>query len=332
MGRPSSSLATLRPDLAGGFVQFDLEASRRGFIWQRILPVLEVDLAADTFGKIKLESLLRNVETRRASRSGYQRGEWEFETDSYATIEHGWEEPIDDNEARRYRHYFDFEQIAAARAYDAVLRHAERRVAELLFNTTTYTGATLTTAVDDEWDDLTNADPVADIDAAKEKVWELTGQKANVLVINDKVFRSLRKCENVIDKIHSEGAGSSIAQGNVTAATLATVFDIDYILIGDGPQNTANPGQSRSLSRIWSDDYAWVGKVAVSNDLQEACIGRTFHWSEDGSQIMGAVETYRDETIRSDIVRVRNQTDEKILYKECGHLLSNITTATASSS
>lgn len=332
MGHPSESLATLRPDLSGGFIQFDLEASRRGFIWQQILPVIEAGLAADAFPKIKLESLLRDVDTKRNPRAGYGRDEFEFEDDSYATVEHGWEEPIDDNEARRYRHYFDFEQIAAGRTYDAVLRHAERRVAALLFNTTTYTGSSLTTAVDDEWDDLTNADPVADIEAAKEKVWSGTGLDANALVINKKVFENLRRCENVIDKVHSEGAGQSIAQGDITAAMLARVFNLPKIIVAGASRNSANVGQTRSIARIWSSEYAWIGRVAETNDLQDPCIGRTFHWAEDGSDIMGTFETYRDEKIRSDVVRVRNQTHEKILYTECGHLLTNITTEAESSS
>jgi hypothetical protein len=35
---------------------------------------------------------------------------------------------------------------------------------------------------------------------------------------------------------------------------------------------------------------------------------------------------YRDEVVRADIVRVRHDVDEKILYPEVGQLLKNITT------
>ena len=330
MGSPSSSLATLRPDLAGGFLQFDLEADRRGFIGHRVFPVLEVGLAADTIPKITLESLLRNVDTTRAPRSNYSRDNYEFTTDSYATQEHGWEEVVDDSQARRYRHFFDFEQVAASRCMDAVLRHAERRIADAIFNATTF--ASYTTAVDDEWDDLTNADPVADVEAAKAAVWTQTGLDANCLIINRDVFNNLRRCENVIDKIHSEGAGKSIVQADITVEQIARVFNLRYVLVGSGAQNSANPGQTRSLSRIWSNEYAMVCRIAETNDIAEPCIGRTFHWAEDGSDIMATFETYRDEQKRADIVRARNETAEKMLYTECGHLLSNITTASSSSS
>ena len=68
-----------------------------------------------------------------------------------------------------------------------------------------------------------------------------------------------------------------------------------------------------------------VARVAETQDHREPCIGRTFHWGEDGSTIGGTVETYRDENIRSDIVRNRLDVDEKRLVIESGHLLTNIT-------
>jgi hypothetical protein len=69
-----------------------------------------------------------------------------------------------------------------------------------------------------------------------------------------------------------------------------------------------------------------VCRVATGLDIREACIGRTFHWSADGSSIGGTIEEYRDETVRSAIIRVRHDVDEVVMYPQAGHLLSNITT------
>jgi hypothetical protein len=66
--------------------------------------------------------------------------------------------------------------------------------------------------------------------------------------------------------------------------------------------------------------------VATDQDIRTPCVARTFHWSEDGSQIGGTVETYYDDPRRSNIVRVRHQVDELVLYPETGHLISNVTT------
>ena len=90
-------------------------------------------------------------------------------------------------------------------------------------------------------------------------------------------------------------------------------------------KNTANEADSVSLSSVWSNEYAMVCRVATSNDMHEACIARTFHWGADGSSVGGTVESYRDETVRGEIIRVRHDVDEVVMYPEAGHLLSNIT-------
>jgi hypothetical protein len=64
-----------------------------------------------------------------------------------------------------------------------------------------------------------------------------------------------------------------------------------------------------------------VCRVATGNDFREPCIGRTFHWAGDGSSIDGAIESYRDEVVRSNIIRVRHDVDEVVLYAQAGHLL-----------
>lgn len=326
MPNPTSSLATLRPDLASSFMEYDLEADAMGYIGSRVLPVAEVGKQSGSFGKIPLEQLLQTRDTARAPGSGYSRGKFTFTSSTYACQEHGAEEPIDDREAQMYREYFDAEQISAARAYSAVLRNAEIRIADAVFNSTTWTGSSLTTGITHEWDDHTNAVPLDDVEAAIMKVYDGSGLWPNALIINRKVFRNLRQCDQVIERIEASGAGNPANASDVTLAMLAAVFDLDNIIVAGVSKNTADEGQSASISQIWSDEYAMVCKVAMSNDFREPCIGRTFHWGEDGSTIGGTFESYRDETIRGDVIRVRHDVDELILYPEAGHLISNVTT------
>lgn len=321
---PAQQLATLRPDLAT-FQEFDLEMDRRGFIATQVAPVIEVGQQSGTFGKIPLEQLLQNRETRRAPGSGYARGNWKFEPASYATEEHGAEEPVDERESKIYANYFDAEQVAASRAYDVVLRNAERRMADKIFDPVTWTGSALTTGVSEEWDDYENATPDLDIEEAVQLVYANSGLWPNALVVNRKVFRNLRLCEKLWDRFRAQGF-VDVRPGNITAQQLAAVFDLEYVIVAGSSKNTAAEGQAASLASIWSDEYAMVCRVATSNDMREPCIARTFHWSADGSQIGGTIETYYEEQTRSQIVRVRHEVAEMVLYPEMGHLLSNITT------
>jgi hypothetical protein len=325
MPTPSSSTATLRPDLAE-FMEFDLESEKQGYIALKVLPVIESGLQADNPGKVPLESLLFAGDTKRNSGSNYNRGSYKFERFQFATKENGWEEPIDDRDEKRYRYLLQVDRIANARAAGVVARNQEQRVADLVFNTTTWTGASLTTAITHEWDDAVNAVPITDVEAAVQKVYDGSGLKANALVVNWKVFRNLRNCDSIIERINAQGAGAPSKASDINVQMLAQVFDLDYVIVAGASKNTANEGQAAAISQIWSGEYAMVCRVSTSPDMRDPCIGRTFHWSEDGSSIGGTVEEYYEEQSRSRIIRVRHETDEVIMYPQAGHLLSNITT------
>jgi hypothetical protein len=324
---PATSLSSntnLRPDLAA-FFEFDLEMEKNYYIGTKVLPVVDTSLQADDPGKIPLEALLQEVDTRRQSNGGYNRGSWQFDRFVYATKENGWEEPIDEREEKRYKDKIQIEQIAYSRATNFVMKNHEKRVAGLVFNPTTWNGASLTTGVSDEWNDSANATPIVDVEAARLKMYEGSGLWANALIINKKVFHNLRQVEEIIERINSAGAGSPSKASDITAAMLAAVFDLEFVLVGGGTKNGAAEGQPADPTQIWSDEYAMVCRIATSQDMKEPCIGRTFHWSEDGSQVGGAVEEYYSDEKRARIIRVRHDTDEVIMYPQAGHLLSNIT-------
>ncbi len=320
MGSPSSTLATLRPDLGGSFTEFDLANSRNGFIGTQVMPVFEVGAQAATFGKVEIESLLRSMPTERAPGAGYNRDAWEFTADSYACLEHGFEGVVDDREAMMYRSYFDAEMITAERARDVVLRNLEMRVAAKLQNSSTHTP----TNVSVEWSTIATATPVTDVEGRVQALWD-KGIIANAMVISWKVFRNLRRCTQVIDLLKSDGAGISVEPNKIGIEHLRQVFALPYIFVGGGHKNTAKAGQAASISGIWSNEYCSILRVPESNDIAEPCFGRIFHWGEDGSDIGATMDSYRDESRRGNVIRARLDSVEKTLYTEALELLANIT-------
>lgn len=330
MPTPNEALSTLRPDLGGSFEDFDLEMDRLGFIGYRVLPVMEVQRSAGTFGRIPLAQLLKNADVARHSRSGYPRGDWEFEQESFATKEYGFEEAVDNRDDALYADFFDAELVSAQIARDQVLRAAEQRIAALIFNTTTWTGAPLTTAVaaGKEWGTTSttaaNATPIDDVEAAVVKVYDGTGLWPNSLIINRKVFRRLRNCDQVVDRIASQGAGSPTKPSDITADMLARVFDLDQVLVAGSSKNSANEGQAATPAQIWDSEYAMVARLAQTNNIKEPCLGRSFHWGQDGSSIGGTMETYDDAKLRGEVVRCRHDVNEKVIVAAFAHLISNV--------
>ena len=319
MPSPNTSLSTLRPDLGGSFEQFNLDADRLGFVGLQALPVIEVGLAGDTFGKIPLKELLRTSKTERGAKGGYQRDDFEFEQDSYATKEHGFESPVDDNLRRTYRHYFDAEMVAARRARDRVLRNGEIRTAALLQDTGTF-GNAAAAAV---WTNHASATPITDVETAVQAFFAACGMWPNAIIIPKLSFRHARLCDQVRDYLNSVGM-TDVKPNKISPALLAQAFDLERVLVPGSAKNSANEGQTASIASLWDKTKATLIRIPETDDIQEPCTGRTFHWDEDGSEIGGAMETYRDETVRGDVVRCRHQVHEKVIYSAMGRIITGI--------
>ncbi len=329
MPSPKSELTNLRPELAT-FMQLDTEMSRRGYVGTRLLPAFPVMKASGDFGVIKLASLLasKDADTKRTSKGGYNRGDYEFEERSFKTKEHGWEEPVDEREEALYEDYFDLEEIATVRAWEHVLAGLEERILNKVLADTVTAG--YTAASGGVWTTPATATPIDDVFAAQEAVWARTGMWPRTVAMSRRNFRALRRTKQVKDEVASNGAGSSQAQKNITVEMLKEVLDVDEIIIGDAVKNTLNQAQSATIASSFPDDQIVVTRTATSNDFKEPCLGRLFHWGGDGSRIDGAgsmpgvVEDYEEPQTRKNIIRVRNETDEFILYGEMAQVVTGV--------
>lgn len=336
MGYPTSGTTVqMRPDIVGAMEEFDVMADMEGFIGHRVFLGFDSMVQSGKFGKITLESLLQNAATERAPGSGYNRGQFRFTDQSFSTSEHGFEVPVDDREAKMYASYFDAEVQAGRRAMRQVLENYEKRVAAAVFDTSA-TGwdsgnAALFTSVGTEWSTAASATPRANVKAAKLKVRQNSGLMANALIISYNVYENLKDCDDILDRVKYTNRA---LPEDITADMLAEALGVRYLLVGNGLKNTANNAQAASLSDIWDDEYAMVCRIATNRrDIKEPCIGRTIHYTEDGSEFSDgdgtpprvAMESYREEQNRSQIMRARHDVQELVLYIEAGHLLGNIT-------
>jgi len=92
------------------------------------------------------------------------------------------------------------------------------------------------------------SDPIGDCQTAMENVQDATGFKPNRCLMGELAWRHLRKHEDVIDILY----GTS-GQGNVRYASreqFKALFEIDEFLVGSTYYNTAEEGQTLSLSPL----------------------------------------------------------------------------------
>ena len=231
----------------------------------------------------------------------------------------GFEEKIDDREEALYQNYFDMEAAATIRAMAIVLRAHEIRVKTLAYDTATIANG----AVGVAWTTPATATPKADVDGAKDSMRNNFGVLPNKMTISYSRFNAAMRTAELKDALKYT---NPIEMGGFEAqkAIVAQYFGLDEILVGDAQKNTAKKGQATSLGEIWTPGN--VGLYAVSDgsdDMKEPVIGRTMQWEEGAPDIL-TTETYRDEAVRADIVRVRNDVDEVYQYEGAGYILTGI--------
>ena len=316
-----ATYADPRMDLGEAVAEYDFEQA--GYIADLVLPNLGVPREAASFSKVTREGMLRREEVKRAKRGTYSRGEFDTEDDSYQCFEYGHEIPLDDSERALYANDFDAEFEATRIGMNRIMREREIRTAAAVFDTATWTGAALTTAVGTEWDDA-SADPQGDIDAAKEKVRSATGMIPNTLIISHKVLMALKGNTLLIDAVKYTARADSAT----ILAAMADYLGVDRILAGKSVYNSAFEGQAYSGTDVWDDEYAMVAVIPPGgSNIRAPGIGRTMVWTQDTPETNGiVVEEYREEQTRSWVYRTRQNIDEKIIMPEMGHLLSNIHT------
>lgn len=343
MPSPSVALVTLRPDLAASFESFDLEAQQAGFVAPKVLPFTEVASMAGVYGYIPPEQVLVDGDDTRAPGSDYSRSKTTFKPLSYACQEHGREESVDAREAKAYRNYFDAESFAARRARDTVLRNLEKRVsvklndysatndtgtrtfAPLAYKTAAINGANGNAiAVTTSWDTVGTSVPVTDVLTAQEVVYQNCGAMPNTMIVTLKQFMLLRRTTTVKDQIKYSGLDDPKMPMGQAIEIFKGLFGVENFLVAGAQYASNNQAQAIALASIWSNSYVVLCKTARTQDFREMCAGRTFHWSEDGSSPNGTVESYPWMPSRSDIIRVRMDTDEQVIAPYSAYLLTGV--------
>lgn len=326
--RPTSDTALQRPDLGIAVFETLQQAAVMGFIGMQVMPMFSVPVTSAEYPVIPKEALFNLLETKRGSKGTYNQDEDEFESGFFKTSENGLEKRVDDRFAAIYGTQFAYELTIANILMGNILRAWEYRVASKLFNTSNFSATNATTS----WATHASADPQKDVETGKTSL-RGNGIVPNALILNWTAFTNCRQCADVQEKVYQLFPDAA-KTGRITIEHLRTYFDVERILVAGALYNTANRNQNASLSDIWGTQYAMLCKIA-DGDVTEPCIGRTFHWDESGQAGPPViVEEYYDNKRRSNILRVRHDTDEAFLAsydedkaakseisKACGYLL-----------
>jgi len=162
------------------------------------------------------------------------------------------------------------------------------------------------------------SDPFGDIQTAKSAIRSTTGLDANTIILGRPVYDALLRHADIIDRI------KYVQKGIVTADILASLFDVDKVLVGNAIKNTGSEGLTDSFSDVWGKNcvLAHLTKGADA-DGRNPSLGYSFRWTNPLFGTPMAVEAWDDPDHGNFTnMRVQYYQDEKIAAPELGYLWS----------
>lgn len=316
----SNTAAVFRADLANALVE-QASGFESNLIGPRALPVVNVEAKAGLYPVFNLAAgnLLRNEVKARAPYTAFPRGTRAYDQDTYGTQEYGFEEAVDDTVQKDMSRFFDAERFAAKQAMRKVMIAAEVRTKNLYFNATTFA----TTATGTAWTiaNIATFDAAYDVELALNRLRQKGEDASNASVImSDEVFTRVRASTKMQNRLRGIGISSDTIL-NVSEQAVAEAMGVKQVLVGRAYLDASNEGASFSASAIWSNTYVWIGNIGTGGSVMSMFGGGcafTLNWGQYGLPL--AVESYRDESITSDIVRSKQHVTEKVVNSNAGTL------------
>ncbi|ALG67878.1 hypothetical protein [Beggiatoa leptomitoformis] len=289
--------------------------SNRKFIADMVLPrVTPVSRQSYDYIAINRETAMRIPDTRTGRTSEPNIVELKGEEKTGKTEPHYIGSPVpqaDIDNAGREGNPLD---RAAEAAINWVLLDREKRVADMVFNASTYvTGQKETLTGTDQWSNAASL-PVQKIgDALDKPIY-----RPNTMVIGRAAWSKLSRNPEILKAVHGNEGGSGIARVDA----VRELFELDNIIIGDSFYNAAPEGLVENMTRLWGKHCAliYVDPRADTTKSGLVTFGFTVSW---GTRQVKTVPVPTMGGRGGYAVYAGEDVDENIICPDVGYLFTN---------
>jgi hypothetical protein len=298
----------------------------QAFIADSVLRRVPVESSSFKWTQYNLADGFTIPDTRVGRKSQVNRIDWSGTEQTSSTSDYGLEDAIpysDVNNARAAQAAqgvmpVDPEARSTELLTDLVALDREKRVADLVFALNTYPAANRTTlAGAAQWSDA-SSDPVAAIlDALDSCVI-----RPNVAIFGQATWSKLRRHPKVTAAIYPGGGNAGTAGSPVARQAIADLFELEEVLIGQSWYNSAKPGQTATLTRLWGKHAAFIYRAPqIISPQGTVTFGFT---AEFGQRVSGTIENDPSIGLRGGtVVRVGESVKEVIAANDAAYFFQN---------
>ncbi len=284
------------------------------FIATKVFPTLPVQKQGDAYFKYDREYWFRTEAKKRGLSQESAGSGYELSTDSYFCDPIAFHKDIDDQVRANADQPLNPDREATEFVTRDLMLRREKDFADSFYTTGIWTGSTTGTdiTVSPLWD-AADSTPIVDLRTQITSVKKKTGFKPNKLVISDEVWAILQDHPDFLDRI-------TITKDKiVTPALLATVLELEDVLIAGVVENTAAEGAAEAMDFVYGKNALLVYSTPRPG-LMTPTGGYTFSWAgflgagRDGMR----QKRFRMEHLNSDRVEGEMAYDQKLVAADMG--------------
>lgn len=308
-----NDITAVDPVLSNMLIGYKQDASR--FIASQLFPVVPVNEKSGTFYIFTKKYWFTDQMEERVPGQQYARADFGASTDTYDTVQWALATPIADEIRNANQAPMELEQAAIEFLGQKSMLRKERAFVADFIKTGVWDNEDNNSATD--WDDFTNGDPVNDILTAQRTISQATGMDANTIAVGHIVNDALVNHPDIIDRIKYV----QMPTVRATEIALAALFGLDRYIAAKASFSNTNEGAAFSASAIFDDD-AFVCRVESGPGIFKPSAGYTFAWGGGGGD--GVIINSRDELNDADLIKNKEQWDQKAVATDLGYLFLDI--------
>jgi hypothetical protein len=209
---------------------------------------------------------------------------------------------------------YDPRAEAAEGLTDLILLDREIRVASMVMNPANYGADNKITLSGDDLFDDPDSNPLELISGYLDTLIV----RPNVLVMPVPVWSKLRSHPRIVSAVTASGT----VNGFATRQQVADLLEIQEVIVGQGWKNSAKPGQTPTIVRVWGGDSM---AAFYRNPTATPRRGVTFGFTAQfGQRVSGQIAEPKMGLRGSVRVRVGESVNEMIIASEVGFLFQNV--------
>lgn len=278
------------------------------FVAPMIAPIIPVVKEADKYYVFRQEEL-RDKNSLRAPGSEANEVDWDVDTATYTAEEYALRHLLPDRIVSNADAPVRPRITTTEKLTQWIMLGYEKRVQAIAQATANVGG---NAAAGTKWDAASGQDPESDVDTAKSAIRQNAGVNPNSIMMSDSVWKALRRW------LKSQSTNLTYREWVEIGRPPDKIWDLDLIVAGS-VENTANEGQTDSISDIWNDNVL-VFYRQTSPSIDSLSFMYTFRPRDF------RVRTWRNEEREGEYIEAGVIQDEKLVASAAAYLITDTLT------